>query len=346
MNSKEEKVIINATRVYNGSKCIIFAETTSLNVASDSLWKFIGQQFDNDIYSKVTEFIGVPTDVDKNERIIILYYNMDQDGGKSGICGFFFTGDLYSKADVTYSNEMEIFYMNLGWPTVANPLPAHSEMIRTLAHEFQHMINFGQRVFIQKKNTLLDTWIDEGMAESAEHYALGTAGASRIDTYNEEESPIWNGASMTAWNGEVDNYAQVYVFMQYLRLQAADWTIFKDLIATNKYNYKAILELVENKIPSIENAKISDEDSDTLYFGKVLKCFRLAVLLNKPTGTFGFKDESETFDIKVNEPSENVKKMASSGTLYFKMSSNDDLASYDPSGHGKNIEFVKVKASE
>lgn len=111
----------------------------------------LAQKFDNEIYTAMENAFGSPTDIDSNGKVVILYYNMG--ASETYTLGYFSPNDLTLGNGC---NEMEVFYMNIkygieqGSTATANPLDA--DLIRTLAHEFQHLINYGQRVMI-KKNT-------------------------------------------------------------------------------------------------------------------------------------------------------------------------------------------------
>ena len=163
------------------SKCLIFlddAVTTTYN------WDTVGQKFDNEIYSAMTGAFGDPTDIDANGKVVILYYDMG--AAESTTYGYFMSGDLSLGSD---GNEMEVFYMNIkfgietGSAATADPLDP--ELIRTLSHEFEHLINYGQRVMIKKINRM-DSWMDEGLAESAEQLVGKTPGTGRINTFKSD----------------------------------------------------------------------------------------------------------------------------------------------------------------
>ncbi len=80
--------------------------------------------------------------------------------------GYFYTGDMYLKSQTSdgYSNQKKMFYLQ--YPTGTNDLNREiSDLAATMAHEFQHMIHFYQKM------NLNDTayWLDEAMSGYAEY---------------------------------------------------------------------------------------------------------------------------------------------------------------------------------
>ena len=132
----------------------------------------LGAAFDDAIYPAVSAAFGNPSDIDANSRIIILLTPIvneltPRSSGAGFIAGFFYGCDLVGANVCSGTNRAEIFYTLTADPTgqfssarsvnsVLSSLPA------VLAHEFQHMISFGQR---QNSDAL---WLSEGLAHHAE----------------------------------------------------------------------------------------------------------------------------------------------------------------------------------
>jgi hypothetical protein len=327
-DAAENPIQIAATRVYGAadSRCLIFKETT---YSGFSDWATLGAQFDNDIYTGCTNIFGAPTDVDENGKIVILYYNMDRSGESSGILGYFYPVDLYDPstgAQFTDSNEMEVFYMNTGFGS-----PDEGDMIRTLAHEFQHMINYGQRVM---ENSLprMDTWIDEGLAEGSEHYVMATPGASRLAVMQQDaDGKIRNGKSLCVWGNDDESYSLSYTFMQYCRLQAADWRVFTSVINHANGDYQGV-----SAVMKANNAEFND-------FNALLRGYRLANLVKASSGLYGYGAENDDFSaITAREPTLSPKGIRAGGCLYVPMEAAT-LDEFSTSRFGNDIRFVKVK---
>lgn len=134
---------------------------------------YLGSVFDDPVYATTVATFGAPSDIDNNQKIVILLtpiVNALTPRGTNGyVAGFFYACDLLPRSTCTGTNSGELFY---GFTvdatgqfgdarsrqTVTSTLPA------ILAHEFQHMINFAQR----GNNTTDALWLAEGMAHHAE----------------------------------------------------------------------------------------------------------------------------------------------------------------------------------
>jgi hypothetical protein len=327
-NAEDTQISVSATRRAMGTNCYVFVEDGE---EGSHNWQSVAQLFDTKVWVKNTEIFGMPTDVDANNKIVILYFKMKDNANNEvpNILGYFYPGDLFTDTlppDVEFSNGMEVFYMNLAFGQ-----PLHSEMQRTLFHEFQHMINYGQRKILNLGRTEMDTCIDEGLAESAEHYGLDTPGKSRIDSMNSDSrAKIRNGLSLVNWGGEDESYGLSYTFMQYCRLQADDWTIMTDLINHAQGDYRALEAVMGNKV------------SDLNTFEKLLKGYHLARLVNG-SGINGFKGENSTFRFTLYPPTDTLDSsftLLSGGAIYIP-TTQSDLDAFAPNGAGPDISFTK-----
>jgi hypothetical protein len=152
----------------------------------------IEAEFDDLIYKTDTLWFGSPTDINKDGRITILYTpevnKFTPKGQNSFIGGFFWGGDLFTKADYAaakppincpQTNEQEIFYLLAADPTGTFSDPRSTALVRqatrgTIAHEFQHMINQGIREFNPDAEAFEVDWLNEGLSHFAEE-AVGRA---------------------------------------------------------------------------------------------------------------------------------------------------------------------------
>ncbi len=317
---KEDKkfTTIAATLRYgtDDSKCLIYVENGK---ESDHNWSLVGEKFDTDVYSKSVEIFGEHTDVDENEKIVIFYYAMEGD-----TVGYFYPFDLYEDPN---SNHMEIFYMNIAWGEPNDP-----EMVRTLAHEFQHMINYGNRVMLNNKEPM-DAWLDEALAESAEHAVMNSPGQGRISTFNNNnKSSISNGFPLCIWgDGEQENYSLVYLFMQYCRIQSVDGVgIYKKLINHEYEDYRAIEDIMKS-----QNSNFPD-------FATLSTSYRLANLLQLESGIYSYGNESSTFKLSSYPyTSSSVEGLKPGGSLYIDLS-QENLNSFTPKNSGTNIKYYKI----
>ena len=136
---------------------------------------FFANTFDEVIFPTDTSAFGVPSDLDANQRVAILFtprVNALTARGSTGgfIGGFFYGLDLLDRQG---SNRGEIFYALVpdtaglysdprGRDQVMDAIPA------ILAHEFQHMIHFSERVLKLEAPGTEALWLSEGLAQMAE----------------------------------------------------------------------------------------------------------------------------------------------------------------------------------
>lgn len=155
-----------------------------------------GRYFDDPIYDAVVSVYGEPSDIDQNGRIIILFtpvVNAMTPRGSSGfISGFFYGLDLTTLAG---SNRAEIFYSLVPDPSGRFSDARGTEQVLratppVLAHEFQHMIHFNQRV-LQREVGIETLWLSEGLAHMAED-VVGQVFRARGDSENADRFQLPN----------------------------------------------------------------------------------------------------------------------------------------------------------
>jgi len=157
-------------------------------------YQFFAAAFDTLVFPVDTTNFGVPSDLDKNGKVILFFTTtvnkLTPSGSPSGfVAGFFYGRDLIPKNDpklgftCTGSNEAEIFYLLAPDPQgTINKNVRSTSLVRritvgTVAHEFQHLINFAQHwispvVFTDFESSFLD----EGLAHEAEELVFYRAG--------------------------------------------------------------------------------------------------------------------------------------------------------------------------
>jgi len=165
----------------------INAPTTGFTAAD---YTAIAAEFDDVIFKTDTAWFGAPTDINKDGRITILYTpevnKFTKKGSGTYIGGFFWGGDLFTKADYQaanltcpQTNEQELFYLLAADPQGTFGDARSTTFVRqatrgTIAHEFQHMINQGIRQYIDSEDPYEVDWLNEGLAHFAEE-AVGRA---------------------------------------------------------------------------------------------------------------------------------------------------------------------------
>ncbi|WKB35438.1 Ig-like domain-containing protein [Terrilactibacillus sp. S3-3] len=253
-----------------------------------------------------------------------------QDGfsGSGGyVAGYFYPGDLYN---APYSNDSEIFYIDtyptMGTGTTKDVTQAYS----TLAHEFQHMINYNQRVLVHGYGEM-DTWMNEGLSMAAEQIYSGKVLQDRIDYYN-KDSDIANGHSLLYWDYEGDtlaNYSLSYLFFQYLRIQYGQGNgIFKALIDDPNSDYKAVEDVIHKYI----NPKLS--------FAKFMTDFREALFLKQLWGLYGFHGESGFNSLKSLTYSGSSLNLRGGGSVVKPINSSSPFTV--PANKGPDVTYTTI----
>ncbi|MDA1104764.1 MAG: IPT/TIG domain-containing protein [Gemmatimonadetes bacterium] len=132
-------------------------------------------RFDDVIHPVVTGAFGAVSDLDANQRVVILttpeVNSLTPKGATGFVGGFFFGLDLLPEREG--SNGGEIFYT-----LVPDPLGVHSDprpkaallelVPGILAHEFQHMVHFNERVLVRDAESNEAIWLSESLAQFAE----------------------------------------------------------------------------------------------------------------------------------------------------------------------------------
>ena len=140
--------------------------------------------------------------IDDDPRVVVLHHQ-----NIAGVAGYFSSPDEFTRLVEPYSNEHEMFNINL---TAARP--GSFEYLALLSHEFQHMIHW---------NTDPDesVWANEGLSELAPHlvgYGQQTGGAY----LGSPDTPLLEWETQPHANAV--HYAASYLFFAYLRAQYGD----------------------------------------------------------------------------------------------------------------------------
>jgi hypothetical protein len=227
-NSACDNPINIGARVMAISKTAILLADTA-NPTTDAFttadYQSFGTRFDTLVNPLDVDNFGQPSDIDKNGKVVILFTKevnrltpSNSDG--SFIGGFFFERDLFPTTDNTQlglqgcagSNFGEMFYVLVPDPNGtqgANGGPGvkHTKTdvlnntMGTLAHEYQHLINAGRRLYINNAPVFESVWLNEGLSHIAEEllYYRASKTAPRqnvgitqlratVDAFNEYQS--------------------------------------------------------------------------------------------------------------------------------------------------------------
>ena len=118
----------------------------------------------------------------------------------SGIAGYFYSPSEYPSQIVQYSNEKEIFFINIG-----NTFPGTDTYDSVLSHEFQHMIHWNV-------DSNEESWMNEGLSEVAS--TLNGFGPSGFIPFYFSDPDL----QLTDWpenESTAPHYAAGYLFNMY-----------------------------------------------------------------------------------------------------------------------------------
>ncbi len=247
---------ITATLVLALDRVLMYVED-GVNVDPAALERS-ARQFNDEIYPRNRELFGSEwtPGVDGDPRITILNARI------SGAGGYFSGSDEVPRSVNRYSNEREMFYINID-----NRIPGTDSYGDVLAHEFQHMIEWHE-------SGRPTTWMNEGLSQLAEElngFEESVVGVAPAYLANPD-------LQLTHWADSPDeslgHYGAAYLFMTYFYEQYGDQLSLQQLIRDGAGER---LDVFTN-IARQQNPAIGD-------FGDLYTDWALANLLN--TDRFG-----------------------------------------------------------
>jgi hypothetical protein len=237
-------------------------------------YSFLKEGDDNDIYDWVTNIFGEEwsqTDngylIDDNSEITILLTDISSDNRiNGGVLGYFYAKDNYTKEVFSGSNERTMFYIDSVIFASHNSNQEwniddyrQKKILSTLAHEFEHMIQFYQKNILYHNNGL-KPWIDEMLAVTVEDIIAtklrsnGLRGVpyTRGDAGEEQNSdgrfPLFNkniNLTLPTWSNKKEDYSKVGAFGSYLIRNYGGAELLHDILHNRYTDEKAIIDAVQ-----------------------------------------------------------------------------------------------------
>lgn len=199
-----------------------------------SFFPALGQMFEDRVFGAVTGVFGAPTDVDRNGKLlVVLSHELGAHLNGGWLIGYFGNADLSRSRDDSSgcgdggSNHGEIIYLNDVANGIANGWSADelSSTVypETLAHEMQHMLNFGHRCVERTCEGAEATWINEALSKVAEDLAgfgwnasAGRAAGTAYLSHGGSSLRGYDGRSLTHWEGDpIGNYQGAHSFLRF-----------------------------------------------------------------------------------------------------------------------------------
>ena len=219
----------------------------------------------------------------------------------------------------------------------------------TLLHEFQHMLNFSSslRHCVQRDTNKLyymDTFLDEAFSMAAEHLVYANDptkdnAKERVDWFN--STSYVPGRSLTYWSGSLDNYANAFLFGQYIRTRWArkggcqnDGSSFYQLVYDSCVNTTGfggdVTKYYTGDALSVIADLLCEPGEDFYSYNALMLDFWAAVCLNQSSGIHGFNGEKWADSIKMrttglrwNDGKASDDKIYSSGAKLYTLDPNE-----------------------
>jgi len=330
---------VPAQLLYIGVKCTIWGETASgvdpytaqkmANAYDNTIYPKMMNTFGfrgNITYGGIVvardtmELADWMGDGDKKLCILLLDIKDDYQKGvnESYVAGYFWSGNFFQNVSTDdlfmYSNETDMIYLDT-YPGV----PGSNESNASFAHEMQHLMNFvTSSLFRYSGSTvnLMDKWIDEGLSSAAEWVYSGIHPEVRWKWYNNNDSTTYfNGArglissgnNFFVWDNHrenqyavLDDYATVYLFFQWLRLQAGTSDIYKNIEVSNYHDYQAVTNLANSFMPGQGYSN----------WETLLKTWLAANYINAAAGKYGYMNDPTLKNIRANTAAAGTTSLA------------------------------------
>lgn len=334
INSGKRERDLDMVCLYVGTHCTVWGTTSdeeAVRLGSAQAAQ-IGGYFDEKFPTMEATFGGDFVDADGDGKVAIMCYDIDENYEPgmtfSGpyTAGFFDMKDMIGRDSENRSsigsvlfgesaaypyNSMDCIRIDT-YPVMGGTpdtlMTRVENCYSTLFHEFQHMLNFSSALhhYEQRKTDELyymDTFLNEAFSMAAEHLVCGSdSTANRIERFN--GSDYKPGSPLTTWDGTLDNYANSYLFGQYLR------TRYRQSGLANKADgsdfYRTVYDWCVDPTDPNGDPIYDENGKQVRYDGNAMDVvanllqtnaisltvdFWTAVCLNQSAGVFGFAGE-------------------------------------------------------
>jgi hypothetical protein len=316
---------------YRGARVV--AVTKSAIVVADTLnpdggytdaeYASLGVTFDTLIDPLDRQAFGDPSDIDGNGRIVLFFTKAVNDltptTSSSYIGGFFHGRDLFPTQETpdfaacATSNVGEMFYIMVPDPKRGGPFAktrVASEVLGTLAHEYQHLINASRRMYVNTTATdFEETWLNEGLSHIAEELLFyrvsGLAPRQDIDAAAIRSS----SAYVDAFNNyQVDNFGRYNEFLS----SPSKYSVYSDndSLATRGATWAFLRDAADRKATSDGDTWFRLVNSTTTGIANLRAVFGTGVLNEvRDWGTSVLTDDLTGVDAAYQQPSWNFRSV-------------------------------------
>jgi hypothetical protein len=214
---------ITATLQAESAHGRLFVDNQDLATVPQARAASLVQSWESEIFPRVTQVFGLPLNPYNSNgqgQVTLLYSRTVPPNG------YFSPVDLYPDA-VTFppyhSNQRNMVYI----------APSLTDVVAkgTMAHEFQHLINFSQHVFVFL-GPAESTWINEGLSMASMDIAGYGFQVGNITPYASSFMNAPSSVSLWNWTGSPGSYGAAWLFFRYLADRLGN-TVLTKLVQTS-----------------------------------------------------------------------------------------------------------------
>lgn len=248
-----EDVTANVVKVGTKGAIVIDAADAASLTAADATELL--KRFDEHIAPRDHQFFGEPLvgGKDRDGNGVVTFFMTKRVGRlQPNLVGYFFPDDMRPTADVATSNAADLLYLEPPGPTVS--LDA---LAGTIAHEYQHLINFTAKVLVNGSDQE-EVWLDEGLATFAEDITgYGVDAFANIGKF----LTVVGSTSLTGTDSN-ETRGMAHLFVRYIYEQKGSATLeaagagsgggiaaVKRMVQTPKTGMDALLEGAQTELP-------------------------------------------------------------------------------------------------
>lgn len=284
-----------------GRECLLFVERgheAQYGQASSEVYASIVRCFDEKVFPSVCRWFGKPVvpavfNLPDN-RIYIFLVDIRDRFAEGYVAGYFDHRDLEGWS----GNQKPVFFMDTDPGEPGNPDDKSNAFYRTLAHEFQHMVNFS--IQHANGNPEQERWLDEGFSMFSEYVFSGDIGQNqlRVPPAPHFARFLQNPAVNLLSNAKESWFHEDRLFRQYgASFLFVTYLVEKFGGATAGMQQQFTRELVRTAAKGIKGLNEMLRHANTS-FTEVFVNFNLALAVDEAAlgnGLWGFADKTAAF---------------------------------------------------
>lgn len=327
---------LEAKLLGEGTYCNVYVEKDCGVTQTEA--QAVAAEYDAKIHDKITTGFGAHRDMDEDGKVTLLLLDIvdgyDPTVG-AYVAGYFDPAHMLDLTANSNSNECDMIFIDV------DPVePGSEEFFTTIAHEFQHLINYSRTYMADGREQ--DIWINEGLSSGAEYIYSGVVSQDRVNWFNSDPlGTIAYGNNFFVWYGYwenedpntvLDNYATVNLFFQWLRIHASNGTaIYKQILDSTNRDYQAVTTAAGSEIDSVYGN-----------WPLLLETWYLANFRCQSSGPYGYEGLINTNPVYFNNFDDQECSLSPGEAIISALSAKaGSPATWSPpSGSGPNIQYA------